>query len=350
MINEHTWTQTKYDILHFYRDNLIATSGTVGDWIDVAHLPAFLGKDVTERLIKWEAYAKSGKKLYDSSQEGQVVNTAFNGFDDTVKSQAIQGIEIAIERIENTASSITGVFKERLGGIEQRDAVTNVQVGIKNSSYITKQYYQLMDLITREVLLDLLDISKIVYKTGITGSIILGEKLNKIFTALPQYYTITDYDIHIPDSSEVIKEEEIIKTITMEFAKGGFVDPDIVIETLTSKGLTKMKANVNKALDKKRAESGQLQQLTSQVEQLNQQLQSSISETQKLQAQLDRLNQEKLKIEMDSNNAKNELEWFKARSTDDLNKNKVRLEEKRVELEALQLIDLNPNNNEVKNK
>ena len=49
------------------------------------------------------------------------------------------------------------MFREKLGGIEQRDAVTNVQVGVKQSSYITKQYYQIMDLITREILLDILD-------------------------------------------------------------------------------------------------------------------------------------------------------------------------------------------------
>lgn len=42
--------QDKYDILHFYRDNLIAASGTKGDWVDVSMLPNFLGADLPERL------------------------------------------------------------------------------------------------------------------------------------------------------------------------------------------------------------------------------------------------------------------------------------------------------------
>jgi len=42
--------QDKYDLLHFYRDNLIASSGNVGDWIDISVLPKFLGKDLPERL------------------------------------------------------------------------------------------------------------------------------------------------------------------------------------------------------------------------------------------------------------------------------------------------------------
>ena len=44
--------QDKYDVLHFYRDNIIAESGTVGDWVDVAYLPSFLGTEMSERLMK----------------------------------------------------------------------------------------------------------------------------------------------------------------------------------------------------------------------------------------------------------------------------------------------------------
>ena len=190
----------KYDILHFYRDSIIANSGTAGDWLDLSMLPTVLGADVPERLQKWIAYKKGGIALVDTSQEGRAFNnnTSFAGFDDTVKTQTIQAIELAIERTENTCSSITGVFRERLNGIEQHDAVSNVKVGIKNSFTVTKQYYQQMDLLTNELLIDCLNIAKIVYKeNGLTGTIILGDKRVRIFTALPEYFTVTDFDIHI---------------------------------------------------------------------------------------------------------------------------------------------------------
>jgi hypothetical protein len=74
--------------------------------------------------MKWKAYKKAGLALIDTSQEGQVntgqapLNTMFNGFDDTVKVQAIQAIQLAIDSVEQTTSSITGVFRERLNGIQ----------------------------------------------------------------------------------------------------------------------------------------------------------------------------------------------------------------------------------------
>jgi hypothetical protein len=54
-------------LLHFYRDNLIANSGSVGDFVNLPTLPTILGKNLAERLMKWKAYAKQGMKLLDTS-------------------------------------------------------------------------------------------------------------------------------------------------------------------------------------------------------------------------------------------------------------------------------------------
>lgn len=340
--------QDKYDVLNFYRDNVIAESGSIGDWIDVAHLPKFLGADTTERLMKWKAYKKSGIALYDSSQEGQQLNTSFNGFDDTIKVTTIQAIDLAIERIEDTCSSITGVFKEKIGGVEQRDAVSNVQVGIRQSTYVTKQYYQIMDLVSREMLIDIINISKIVFKNGISGTLILGDRLNKVFTALPEHFTATDYDIHIVDSSEFVQEQETIKQLVMEFTKGGLVDPEVIMEAITAKGLTRMKEDVLNSLRKKRQEGGQLEQLTQQVQFLDQQVKQKDSENQKLQSEIQRLNSEKLQLEKDRLQFEKELGWFSAKSNDKFNDGKIINEEKRIELEGIQLLDSNKNNDEIK--
>ena len=44
--------QDKYDMLLFYRDNLIASSGTVGEWLDLANVPEALGVEMPERIQK----------------------------------------------------------------------------------------------------------------------------------------------------------------------------------------------------------------------------------------------------------------------------------------------------------
>ena len=146
--------QDKFDILNFYRDNLIANSGAVGDFIDVSMLPNFLGHDTAEKLQKYIAYKKSGIAPIDTSQEGRLaagqapINTIFNGYDDTVKVQAIQAIQLAIDQVEQVTSSITGVFRERLNGIEgirfggyrhKQDCHRNQEKSISHRSYIHKK-------------------------------------------------------------------------------------------------------------------------------------------------------------------------------------------------------------------
>jgi hypothetical protein len=288
--------------------------------------------------------------LIDSSQEGlPPMNTTFGGFDDSIKLQTIQSIELAIQRVEETCSGITGVFRERLGGVEQRDAVTNVQLGVKQSSFITKQHFYTMDLMTREILLDTLNIAKVVYKKGISGTLILGDKLNKIFTALPKYFTVTDHDIHIADSAEMMKEKGIIDQVSMEFIKSGNIDADIILEVLTATGLTSMKSDVSRALAKKKEEVNQAGKLQQQVQQLDQELKQTSAEAKKLQQQVQGLNAEKLKLEQDTLAFKKELEWYKAKTQNSYNDSMLELEKKRVDLEAIQIVDDNKNNDEIRN-
>ena len=343
--------QDRYDVLHFYRDTLIANSGTTGDWVDLAHIPTCFGQDVTERLTKFISYKKNGLAIIDSSQEGTVVNQLFsNGYDDTVRVQAIQAIDLALQEIETTTSSITGVFRERLGGIEARDAVANVSLGMQQSFIITKQYYQIMELLIREILLDSLDVAKRVYKKGITGMLILGDNKQKIFTALPEHYTVTDFDIHIADSQQINKDKEFLKNMANSLVQGGQVDPELLLLTSTSKSLTEMKYSLAENIAKRKEENNQLQQLSQQNQELQQQIQELSKQLQKAQNQVDQYHQEKIQMDKYKIDKNYEIEMKKLELDDDYKENITDVQKRRIELEALQLLDLNTKNDEIKNK
>ena len=347
--------QDKYDLAIFYRDKLIANSGSVGDWINMPTLPAFLGDSMEERIMKWLAYKKQGIGLMDTSQEGQLntgqapLNTLVNGFDDTVKYQAVQAIQAVIDSLEQTMSSISGVFRERLNGIQQRDAVTNVQVGINNSFTITKQWIFQMDLILQEILTDALNCAKLVYDKGLTGTLILGHKKQKIFTALPKYFTNTDFDVHIITSTDIIKEMEQIKQIVPEFIKGGVVPPDIIMDIITAKSLTEMKIKVKQALRKQKEEQNQLQQLTQQLEESQNQLQQVSQQLQQAQQKIESLNEAKLQIEQQKIQLQYQVDYFKAQTDRTFKESQAENDTKRTQIELLQLSDGNPYNDEVKN-
>lgn len=342
--------QDKYDILNYYRDSLLSGSGTVGDWLDVSMLPKFLGDTVAERLKKFMAYKKkAGLGLIDTNQDGDnsTLNTIFNGYDNTIKATAIQAIEMSIDRVENTMSSISGVFKERLNGIQQHDAVTNVAVGAKNSFTITKQFTHQMDLLTVELLTDCLNTAKIVWKKGLKGCIILGDKYQKIFTALPEYFTVTDYNINIESNSTVIRDIETIKSIIPEFIKANAMDPDDIIDALDAKSLTELKANVGDSIKRKRAENNQLMQAQQQLQQMQQQLQQLQSENQKLQQQVQQADTNKLQLEQQKQQQDNQLGWYKAKADKEYKDAQAKVDEHKVKVQELQLYDGDARNDKV---
>ena len=346
--------QDRYDLLQYYRDVLIANSGTAGVIMDQALLPTNLGVKWPDRVQKWLAYKKSGIMWVDSTQEGRndngnaPLNTIFNGFDDTLKAQAVQAIELAIQSVEETTSSITGVFRERLNGIEQRDAVTNIKQGVANSFIVTKHYFQQMDLITCEILLASLNQAKITYKKGLTGTIILGDKYQRIFTALPEYFTVTDYDIHVISSTEVMQDLQTLKQMIPEFVKSQALAPDIIFEALTAKSLTDLKYKVQKAMKIQKEENNQIVQLQQKLEETSQQAQQLQTELQKAQQKVQQLDEARLKLEQEKINLDYQVNWFKAKTDDRYKDRQMTVEEKRTEIELAQLHDGNPYNDKIK--
>lgn len=346
--------QDQYDLLHYYRDVLVASSGVKGQILDLSMIPRNLGPDFTERVKKWEAYKKNGLAMIDSTQEGKIdgsapLNTIFNGFDDTLSPNAIQAIDIALESIENEVSQITGVFRERLNGIEQRDAVTNIKQGVENSFKITKPIYQQMDMVTSEIIVDSLNTAKSVFKNGLTGTIILGHNQQKIFTALPEYYTITDFDIHVVPSTQIMEELQQIKQLIPDFISNGILDASTIFEALTTNSLSELKAKVNKAIAVKKKENDQLTQLNQKVQELsnqNTELQQQLDEA---QAEVKYLNGEKMKLEQQKINLDFQVKWYEAQTNRTYRTKELQLKEKQIDVEIQQQHDGNPYNDEIRN-
>ena len=346
--------QDKYDLLIYYRDVLIANSGVKGQIMDFSLIPANLGVNWPERVKKWMAYRKAGTMMIDSTQDGRndqgfgQFNTMLAGYDDTLPAQAIQAIQLAIDSVESTTSSITGVFRERLNGIQQRDAVTNIQQGVNNSFIITKPIFQQMDLVACEIISDCLNQAKKTWKKGLTGILVLGDQQQKVFTALPEDFTFTDYDIHVISSTQIMQDMQQIQALVPEFIKSGQLPADILFEVMTAKSLSEMKYKVKRALKIQKEENNQLQQLQQKLEETTQQAQQLQQELQKAQQEIKRLDEQRMKLETEKMNLEYKVDWFKAQTDKAYRERQLDIEEKKVDIEIAQLRDGNPYNDQIR--
>lgn len=343
--------QDKYDLLTFYRDNLIASSGTVGDWVDLAFVPQVLGVDLPERIQKWLAYKKQGIGMIDSSQDGaQMMNTIFNGFDDTVKAQSIQAITLAMQSIEYQVSKITGVLPEAMAQYEQRDAVSNVQLGVKTTMLLTKQFFKAMDVLYKEANYDMLNLAKLVWPNGVTGTLVLGN-YSEIFTALPEHYTVTDFDLHIEDSTKSYQNVQSLIAIGGELIRAGAADLADITNIVTATSITELKRNIDKSIAKKKAENDIINQMQQQIQQYEQGIKDMEKQNTELQNQVAQLqnalnknNEAKMNIEL----KKLELENKKVQNDKDYNDKQIEMKEKQIQAQVAQIFDTNPYNDKIK--
>lgn len=340
--------QDKYDIIFFHIDSLIATSGTKGSIVDVNSIPEYLADDPIKRIEEWIRWKKGGIALIDSSELNSAFNTIFNGFNDCIDGNSLQALQLQLQQIEYECSSVTGVYKESLNKIEQRDAVTNVQTGLKQSEIITKPLFSAIDDMSLQILSDMINVCKISFKNGFVGNVVIND-LNKIFTVDPNHFCFTDYDISLDDTDKTIIMMEKINAYTMELLKGQLVDPEVVIQGMTSESLTEMKKNLLEAIGKKKKEMSSTTQLQQQNAQLQQQLQQ-------LQQQLDKASGELEQTKKQNNdiNVANRAEELrlKGKELDMKAENESRrldLDNNQLKAEVAELFDDKNSNNEIKN-
>ena len=159
---------------------------------------------------------------------------------------------------------------------------------------------------------------------------------------------MTDHDIRIITSTDIVKDLEQIKNIIPEFVKSGGLPPDIIIEAVTSKSLPDLKYKVRKAMQIQKDENNQIQQLSQQNQQLQQQLQEMQKQLQEAQKKVESLNQTKLQLEKKQLEQNYKIEMYKANTDRSYKEATVEEQKRRTQVEIAQLTDQNPYNDKIR--
>lgn len=270
----------KMDIMKYMRDNLVANSGVNGSRINVAAIPAFLGKDMMARLKSFLTYNKQGLQLIDPTQPG-ARNGEFNNYGDfnnTVDGDALNAIDAILQRLDYDADLAAGINPQMRGMMEEREAVSNVQTGITMISYATKHYFRVLDHQLSKSLSVLVDNTKIAFPEGISGSYYKGA--NKVyFNMLPVNYAPSKLIVSIKRDDTDVIELQRLKNIVQELGLNGFIDPTSIVKAVTSRSVQELEDATIKGMDKaKEDKMKQMQQKLEEDEQHIKELEKQLKE------------------------------------------------------------------------
>ena len=140
---------------------------------------------------------------------------------------------------------------------------------------------------------------------------------------------------------------ELLKQVALQLASQSQVDPEILLIVTTSKSLTELNESIRKSIREKKIENNQVVQLNQQLEQAQNQINQLQSQLEQSTKKITQLNDKKLAIEQQDNQMRQQIDWFKAQTDRQFKETQVEAMREKNKLEAAQLLDNNPNNDEI---
>jgi hypothetical protein len=269
--------QNDSDIMHYHAKSIVAKSGTTGMLLPINDIPVELGNNPIERLLMAQAYRRNGgvvpiNPMQPGGTKGQFSN--YQSYDDTLKGNVLDGIQKMLQFYDDLASSITGVNRQMLGGISERDGKAVTEQAVVGATLITRPIFEVFDNLIGEALADMLNMARKSFKRAIGDAdkptLVLGQAGRDVFTIDAEKYSLAHYSVFIEDGR---KQSDQLKTLTqmgIEFAKGQLLPAEHAVRLVFAQDLGEEKDAMISAIQKQRTSN--IATLEQKIQQLEQQV------------------------------------------------------------------------------
>lgn len=335
----------KIDILHYHAENLLALSGSKAVMVDYPSIPAWIEGTPTQRVMKWLGFLKQGVGLVDSSQDG-AGNYQQGGPVDLSLSNALEQIYRMAQILEDTAYRITGTNRQSLGNITQSDGKGTTEIALQGAAVVSQSFFSSFDHLAEQFMTDVANALRIAYGKGLTGSILLGEAGQRLFSIKSKQFPLAFLNVHISNSGEIERDLDAIRNAAMEFIKAGALQADIAVDMVTLKSLTEIKKKIKDSMSEN--QGAQRQQMEDQIAQYQAEIQKLASQVEQMTKSQDAAKQAEIQGKLQLQAAEQERKEREFSHKAGVDNEQLRLDSRRVDLEAQQL-NYQPSAREVKN-
>ena len=272
--------------------------------VDVTQIPKDMGIDIN----KWLHYLSAlGVMFINPYDEGWDIPgreggrpSQFNQFTalDLTMAPVIDQYINLMAKIEDMASEITGVSKQREGAISSNELVGNVERSVIQSAHITEPWFWVHNQVKREVLTMLLDTSKEAWKGNKRCLHYILDDATRAFLTLSDNFFYEDMDVFIDDSTKNQQQIEALRNLMQPAMQNGASLLDIA-EIITMDNVNMIKNRLEEIEQKRMQQQQAMEEAQAQHEQQAIQMQNEIKEEELMikEAEMDLK-----KYEIDQNN------------------------------------------------
>lgn len=267
--------QYLYNIMWYRLEAEIAKSKGKKFVMDMALLPKSQGMDMTKWMYNFDTL---GIAFINSMEEGKNGDpnmvSKFNQFtsiDMTMSQTVVQYIGI-MDKLENMISEVSGVSRQREGQVHTSETTGGVERAVSQSSYITEPYFYHHNEVKKQVLTQLLEVSKIAYEGSKKIHYILDD-VERIFLTLDMdEFADSEYSVFVSNSLEDKLLYQKLESLAQAAMQNGTLKFSDLIKMYKTKSIARLSA------DLEQAEELRIKQAQEQQEQANQIAQAQIQQ------------------------------------------------------------------------
>jgi len=261
--------QFNINVIYYKLDNLINSDEGKKVLMNINAIPDSANMSMKE----WQYFAKTTPYMwFDPTEEGSSyndVNTIAKQLDMSLMSDISKYIEIA-ENIRHQAGRSVGVTDSVEGQTTAREAVRNNQQNLIQTSNILEPYFNLHNQFKKDVVQQVLDVCKVIYRDSPTEDLAyylddMSIDLLKMDTDL---LNTTKIGLFVSDSNKAFETKELLTQLSHAAMQNQTLEMSDVIEMFEQDSLaeTKDRLRVAEARQAEKAQQQQQQQQQAEAE------------------------------------------------------------------------------------
>jgi hypothetical protein len=270
--------------------------------MDLAQIPRSEGIDID----RWMYYLKAMKigfvNSFEEGRKGAHIGklSNFNQFQsiDLSLANTIQQYIDTLNYIRQQIAFISGVSPQRLGAIENRELVGNVERSVQQSALITEYLFDSHDEVKRRVYTALIECAKIAYRDGKKIQYVLDDMGIEILDLEESQFDNSEFNVFVSNTAKDLMVVESLKQLSQAALNSDKADLSTLIDTIINDNPADIVRILQKgeAAKYERDKAMQEQQLASQEKQIQMQLEEKQRDRDLKQYEIDTNNQTKLQV------------------------------------------------------
>lgn len=231
--------QYLYDIIAYRLEIAFASDQGKKFVMDLAQIPVSHGIDIDRWLYYLKEMNIAFINSFEEGKKGAATGQLAKGFNqfqaiDLSLAQSIQQYINMLDYIKNQVYFVSGVTPQRLGAIDNKELVGNVERSVTQSALITEFLYEAHNEVKRRAYTAMVEVAKIAYKNGLSAQYVLDDMGLEILHLEENEFENSEFNVFVTNNNKDLELKGKLDQLVQIALQSEKIDLSTIVETIVN--------------------------------------------------------------------------------------------------------------------